>query len=61
MSSKPPKTQTSISVSIVEDNAKLLKALSILIGSAPDLRVQSLHADAEDALENSRPRLQTSC
>ena len=51
MSSKTPKTQTAISVSIVEDNAKLLKALSILIGSAPDLRVQSLHADAEDALE----------
>ena len=51
MSSKSPKTRPSISVSIVEDNAKLLKSLSVLIDSAPDLRVQSLHPDAEDAVE----------
>lgn len=51
MSARLTKPRSAISVSIVEDNAKLLKALSILIDSSPDLRVQSLHADAEDALE----------
>ncbi len=40
-----------IRVSIVEDSPKLLKSLEILIHSAPDLRVQSTHASAEDALE----------
>ena len=51
MSAKIAKARSTISVSIVEDNAKLLKALSILIDAAPDLRVRSLHADAEDAVE----------
>jgi DNA-binding NarL/FixJ family response regulator len=51
MTSQNPKTRKTISVSIVEDNAKLLKALTILIDSAPDLHVRSAHATAEDALE----------
>lgn len=51
MNSILPESTTTISVSLVEDNAKLLKALSILINSAKDLRVHSLHPNAEDAME----------
>lgn len=46
-----PESPNVISVSLVEDNAKLLKALSILIDSAKDFRVHSLHPNAEDAME----------
>ena len=38
-------------ISLVEDNAKLVKSLSILINSTADLRIHSTHTDAENALE----------
>lgn len=40
-----------IRISLVEDNQKLLKSLALLINSTSDFTVQSLHANAEDALE----------
>ena len=39
-----------ITVSIVEDNAKLRRGLAILLGSAADLQCHSAFADAEEAL-----------
>lgn len=47
----PRKPSRPILISLVEDNAKLVKSLSTLINSTPDLRMHSTHTDAENALE----------
>jgi DNA-binding NarL/FixJ family response regulator len=51
MTMNPRNPSQPILISLVEDNAKLVKSLSILINSTPDLRMHSTHTDAENALE----------
>lgn len=51
MTVNPQNPSKPILISLVEDNAKLVKSLSILINSTSDLRMHSTHTDAENALE----------
>ncbi|TAE89835.1 MAG: DNA-binding response regulator [Verrucomicrobia bacterium] len=51
MTVNPQNPSKPILISLVEDNAKLVKSLSTLINSTPDLRIHSTHTDAENALE----------